>query len=216
MIPKRLYTTWVGVPDRDIYTDADRALFIRCLDSWRRLMPDYPVTIITRENVFDWGHDPMVRDWYERGYLILNWVTPSWLYAQGGIYLDMDMEAVQRFDSLLSAECFVGRETDGYVNCAIVGARRYHPLMQEVLARVKDCDIEEQNEGGPRLYTKILREWGWNGMDATQDVRGVTVLKSDVLYPFLWNVPHAERTAMVTPQTIAMHHWASTWTRTAL
>lgn len=212
MIPKRLYTTWVGCPGRDIYTDAHRRLFSRCFDSWRRLMPDYAVTVITRENVFDCGFDPLIQEWYDRGYLILNWVTPQWLHQLGGIYVDMDMEALQRFDNLLGAECFVGRETDGYANCAIVGAVQGHPLMAEVLKRVKDSDIEEQNEGGPRLYTKILREWGWQPQyDTLQQVNGVTIYDSEAFYPFLWDVPLDQRAAMITPRTIAVHHWASSW-----
>lgn len=215
MISKRLYTTWVGCPGRDIYTEAHKALFMRCFESWRRLMPDYPVTIITRENVFDCGYDPVVKDCYDRGFLILNWVTPKWIYTHGGIYIDMDMEAVQRFDGLLGAECFVGRETDGFANAAILGAVPGHPFVDRVLSMVQrmGCDVPEQNEGGPRLYTRILNEWGWDGRrDETQVVRGVTVHKAEVFYPFLWNVPQAERQATVTQETVAMHHWASSWT----
>ena len=209
MIPKRLYTTWIGCPGVDIYTDAHRALFAKCYASWRRLMPDYALTIITRENVFDAGWDPLVAEWYERGLAIVNWAEPAWLRKFGGIYLDMDVEAVQRFDTLREAQCFVGRESDGFVNTSIHGAVAGHSFAATLMDLSKEADVGNQNEGGPRLYTKLLKQWGWDGTDRTQTIRGITVHKSDVLYPYLWTERFTPDCVM--PDTMAIHHWASTW-----
>ena len=219
MIPRRIYTSWVGKPNVNIYSENHHKLFMKCFESWRRFLPDYSVTIITRENLFDHGESVMVRDWYARGYFTMNWATPFWLQQQGGIYLDMDVEIMQRFDWLHDEQCFLGRETDGFANAAMVGAVAGHPFLAELLHRLPGCDIEEQNEGGPRLYTRVLRDFGWSGANVTErvSVRGssVLVLKDDVMYPFLWNEPFETRQSKITPDTVAVHHWASSWNQTA-
>jgi mannosyltransferase OCH1-like enzyme len=56
------------------------------------------------------------------------------VYNYGGIYLDMDMEAVKPFDPLLNDEImlgYVGGTVDSGIQAACFGAVKWHPHIKK-------------------------------------------------------------------------------------
>lgn len=215
MIPKRLFTTWICDRERNPYRESDRARFARSLDSWLRLMPDYEIVVVTSANILRLGGDDWIRTQLADGNFIgaYQWVILEWMHRLGGIFLDMDVEAVKPFDELLGEKFFAGHEGgDDYANNAITGAEANHPMLVEQMRRLKRLDTshpEFGNNSGPRLLTEMLAERGWHRRNETWRSDDLTVFKSDVLYPYFWRDRFTPE--CVTPDTVAIHHWASSW-----
>ncbi len=204
MIPKRLITTWIH-DHRDPYTETHKQLFARCLASWKRLMPAWEILIVSAENLFEVGENAWCRDRMAEGNFIgaSTWARYAWLHKLGGIYVDMDVEAIQPFDALLRERFVVGRQKDKFLNTAIIGSEPNHPMLQTLLVGMQRCDPTNPqfgNECGPRLLTRLLR-----GIQR----KDVTIKKPDVFYPYHWDEPFDP--SCITEHTIAVHHWASTW-----
>ena len=223
VIPRRLITTWICDPlaGRDAYQEHHHATFYRCLESWHRLMPDYDIRIVSIQNILDYGTDDWIELMIETGNFIgaSQWARVHWLDTLGGIYVDMDVEAVQRFDKVLNHHFFIGHEGgDAIANNAIMGSVPNHPFLTAQMAYLHTFRTPKQlrdkqfgNETGPRMTTRLLREkYGWDESDRLQLLDdAVTVYPSPVFYPYFWTGTFSPD--CVKPETISIHHWASSW-----
>ena len=104
MIPKIIHYCWFGgnpLPER----------FTRCIDSWRRVMPDYEIRRWDESNYAIDETCDYVREAYEAGYwaFVSDYARLDICTRYGGIYLDVDVEAVTPFDDLLDREVIDGR-----------------------------------------------------------------------------------------------------------
>lgn len=204
MIPKRLITTWIYNEGESPYTPAHEALFDKCLKSWERLMPDYEIIVVERRDL-EVSDDPWLHKQLEDGRFIgaSQWARLHWLFHRGGIYVDMDVEALKRFEPLRHDTVFFGIQKDGFVNNAIMGSVPGHPFFEEQLAYIKTCDPNDPqfgNETGPRMVTKLLQK------HPRPDVH---IYPPEVFYPYHWN--ERMTPSCVTPNTLAVHHWAGSW-----
>lgn len=116
MIPKVIHYCWLsGDPfPREIR---------RCIDSWKKLLPDYELRLWSKDN-FDIDSVPWVRDAYNaRKYAFAADYIRFWaVYTYGGIYLDSDVLVKKPFDDLLDLPYFIGSEGLGNIEAAIFGA----------------------------------------------------------------------------------------------
>ena len=207
MIPKKIHLVWLG--------DAARSdLNVRCVDSWRRVMPDYEIK--------EWGDGdmdldtPYCRAAYEAGRWsrISNVVRLRALQAEGGVYLDTDVEAMKSFDPLLRHGCFVGfqqgrREAD-WVNTAVIGAEADHPFLARCLEITENVFAETGRFArAPWVATRALSELGLRDY-GLQDAGGVAVYPTEYFYPYPWYGTFSPE--CVTDETFAVHHWEGTWT----
>lgn len=213
--PKRLITTWICDEQHGTYRESDKKMFYRCLESWHRLMPDYDIRIVSIGNIFDYGSDP----WAEAQLRAMNgiglsqWVKVWWLEKIGGVSLDMDQEAVTRFDRLLDGTYFTGHfGSEPYVGNGITGAPQGHPFLREQIAYLPTLDTSDPqfgNESGPRMVTRLLKDKGWHGRDEYCRMEGITVYPHQTFYPYHWRERFHPK--CIKPDTVAMHHWASSW-----
>lgn len=96
MIPKKIHYCWLS---GDPYPRKIR----KCIDSWRKVMPDYEIKLWSTEN-FDINSAPeYVREAYARRKwaFAADYIRLHALYTEGGIYLDSDVVAVKPFDDML-------------------------------------------------------------------------------------------------------------------
>jgi Glycosyltransferase sugar-binding region containing DXD motif len=218
-IPKRLITTWIGDRRADPYTDAHRTLFATCLQSWLRLMPEYELVVITLGSLWHFDRDRWIAAQVARGQYIgaSNWARLLWLHHLGGIYLDMDVEVVRRFDDLLGERCVVGcNPGGGWVNNAVLAAQAGHPLLLQLARELHRCDPNDPQFGnlsGPQALSTALRARGWSGHDETMSLADVLVLSSAAFAPYHWTDRYSP--ACIQPETYAVHHWAQSWFRQA-
>jgi GT2 family glycosyltransferase len=204
VIPKRIYTTWVS--DKPL-----PAKFEPMLDSWRRVMPDYELTILGLDNI---PHNPWVDAALadKRFVLAGHFARCQRIYETGGIYFDVDVEAIRPFDDLLTDPMFVGVESDGVVNNAIFGAEKGHSFMAACMGYMAAYPLDAANvelETGPRMFTNLMYARGWRPANKTQRIGDVQVYRSSYFYPYLYTQPYTPK--CLTPDTHAVHHWAFSW-----
>ncbi len=217
MTPKRLITTWICDATHSAYRERDKQQFYKCLESWHRLMPDYDIRIVSEANILDYGSDGWIREQLRVGNGIgaSQWARLHWLHAIGGIYVDMDVEAVQRFDGLLDDTFFVAHEgADNYANNAVMGAPAGHPFLARQLETLRHLDVTDPqfgNNSGPRMVTRLLREAGWQNRDtlAVLPDQAITVYPHTLCYPYFWRERFTP--SCIKADTVAVHLWASSW-----
>lgn len=128
-IPKIVHTFWIS-------GDPLPELQKRCLESWKKHLPDYDIRI--------WGKDWNYTRWdfskeafEQRQYAFVSDVGRlDVLYRFGGIYLDFDVEVKKSFNPFLEKEFFAGCEPHHLVHTAtpyIMGCTKENKLVKEFL-----------------------------------------------------------------------------------
>jgi mannosyltransferase OCH1-like enzyme len=181
------------------------------LETWRRVMPDYEIVILALDNI---PHNPWVDGAIAQGDYILagHYARCQRIFETGGIYFDIDVEAVRPFDDLLDCAMFIGGESDEWVNNAVFGAEAGHPFLAECMAYMDTFPLdhpEAPNETGPRMFTRLIRARGWESGNETHMVGDIKVLAPEWFYPYLYT--ESFDPACITSETHAIHHWAYTW-----
>lgn len=207
MIPKIIYAAWCGdkpLPTDDCY-----------IDSWAEKLPGYELRMLGDADIPD---APCAKALLERGKIVNAAQYACWsrLYETGGIYLDHDVDVLRPFDDLLEWDAFLGVEHDGpgsnWAACGVLAATPHHPFVREALAYMEGFDYDHpkvENELGPRMWTKLLQQHGWDRKDADATVAFVRILNSKRFYPYAWQETFDP--ACITPETYAVHRWAHTW-----
>lgn len=213
MIPKRIITTWICDPGRDRYQERHREMFAHCMTSWLKWMPDYEVLLVTLGNLRMFGSDPWLEARIADGNFIgcSQWARVKFLQVLGGVFLDADVEAVQRFDELLDTPFTLGHigAGQGWANNAVMACAMEHPFLAEQMRALQKVPVNHTDYGnatGPALVSQLLYQRGWDGRDREAVVDGITVRSSKVFHPYPWYESRAAG-----PEAIAIHHWASSW-----
>lgn len=193
MIPKTIYYTWINekpLPEQ----------FEKYLKSWSDVMPDYEIKQISLDNI-------KRGEFVDKAISIKNYALAGHygrcqeLFENGGIYFDIDVEAVKPFDDLLDYECFIGWECENFINNAVMGCEKGHKLMKDCMDYMDAFDLDHPQielETGPRMFTKLAK----NRAD-------VKLLPPFCFYPYHYSESFKEE--CVKPETYAIHHWAHTW-----
>jgi mannosyltransferase OCH1-like enzyme len=227
MIPRMIHQTW-----RDSTLPAAFAELAR---TWSRHHPRWQWRLWTDADnrAFVAGHFPTMLALYDRypqpiqrvdvvRYLIL--------YVHGGLFVDLDFEALRPVDPYLASDCVFG--TEPAENCAAHGmaeiisnafmaARPGHPFLQAVIAALPEAfgaaQTLDRNRAilettGPFHLTRCLRRYG--GIDP------VTILPSEALYPLgISDIEALRRSGWddalraKLSHACAVHYHAGTWWR---
>ncbi|HJV25100.1 MAG TPA: glycosyltransferase [Aromatoleum sp.] len=204
MISRTIHYCWFGGKRKP-------ALVEKCMESWRRLLPEWKFKEWSEEN------SPINAPYVEKALkerrfaFASDYVRFHALHSEGGVYLDTDMEIVRNLDPLLSSEFFVGRESERYINAGIVGSVRGYPLLKTIMD-----DLDGRAGKGftaiPEIITDLI------AADAEAN-RKVQIYAPEYFYPY--NPFDAARNEVgqlfysdVTANTFAVHHWAQSWSYT--
>jgi hypothetical protein len=127
MIARRLHYCWFG--GRPLPLQARL-----CLASWAYRLPGYEL-IRWDENSFDPASHPFTSAAYAAGRyaFVSDYVRMYALAQQGGVYLDVDVEALAPFDDCLDADFFIGLEDRKRFATSLLGARAGHWLPLRML-----------------------------------------------------------------------------------
>jgi mannosyltransferase OCH1-like enzyme len=207
MIPKIIHYTWFGpkpLPMR----------YRRYIKGWLKLMPDY--------RLMEWNNSHLLQEveYINKARNAGCWANLSnlmRLYAlsvHGGIYLDVDVEVIKKFDSLLTEECFLGFEDTfewaGCVNNAILGAVPGHWFINKLLNKlITNFDgTEEAHLSSPNMTTALLKELGMKCYQE-QNIEGVKIFLIDYFYPYSWH--RTFKIKDITEQSYCIHWYDKTW-----
>ena len=132
MIPKIIHYCWLS---NDPYPDKIQM----CIESWKKVMPDYELKLWSTKN-FDINNSiPYVKEAFanRKWAFVTDYIRMYALYTEGGIYLDSDVKVLKRFDTFLDNKFFTSME--------------YHPFMVE-----RDRSLDYIDKDGNRIVDKYI------------------------------------------------------------
>ena len=184
MIPKKIHYCWFGRGDMP-------PLAIRCIDSWKKYLPDYEI-ILWNEDNFDININKYVKQAYEvKKYAFVSDFARFYiLYNEGGVYMDVDVEILKPIDIFLKEEAFMGFESKvGVAPGLIVGCEKGNKIIKEIMDGYLNREFIYPD--GVYNYTtiveyttNILLKYGLVLDDSLQNVNGIAI------YPKTYFCPH--------------------------
>lgn len=188
----------------------------KCLESWKRYLPDYEIIKWSEENV-NLNECPFIKEAYEnkKWAFVADYARAKALKEYGGIYFDTDMEVVKDISNLLNkGNTFLGVEDTGYINAAVWYEKEANGILPTKLLNVyqsmKHFNVENVSEFAiPILLSKILKDLGLK-----EKTDGIQVLKNDIyVYPREYFYPYSyDRTNNIfTDNTCMIHYYDASW-----
>lgn len=213
MIPKIIHYCWFGrnpLPE----------LAVKCIDSWRRLFPDYEIKEWNEDN-FDVDIITYTSQAYKaKKYAFVSDYARFWiLYHYGGLYFDTDVEVIKPMDDILSKGPFLGcekkpvKEGIPRVNPGLgIGAFAGCELFKEILDFYSGLFFFDPSGMYNQITvveytTKILCRYGLRNVEGIQEVAGINI------YPWEYFSPkdYVTKKIIVTENTYSIHHYTETW-----
>lgn len=208
MIPKIIHYCWFG-------RGAMPELAVRCLDSWKKFLPDYQMKL-WNEDSFDVNFNPYTQEAYEAGKFafVTDYVRLYALYHEGGIYMDTDVEVLKPLDDLLNLTAFSGYESNKFSNfpTGLMASEAGGIWVKEQLDFYKNVHFKKP-DGSLNLTTNtetistIMKQ---NGFELTGEYQ---VYKNDMhCFPSEYFCPlSSTRVLRLTENTYCIHHFANSW-----
>lgn len=196
-IPKRIFTIWLN--DSSVMPD----LISKCIVSQK--LEGFEHRLITLDNCYRNEYiDACIKtkQWAKAADYLRIW----YLYNEGGIYLDADMEILKPFDdALLSYEVFACKEENGFIANSIIGSVPKHPVLSAYLEKASLYD--EQTGLDDKVFEYGMELW-------TQFVYGRNDVK---VFPAEYFIPYNHQTGKtnITDNTYTYHHFLKSWKKEA-
>ncbi len=193
MIPKIIHYCWFGnAPYGDVIE--------QCIQSWKTQCPDYTIKKWNEES-FDIKSHPFTSQMYKekKFAFVADYVRLVALLEDGGIYLDTDMLLLKSLDNLLDTSLLLGKESEAYISCGMIGATPHHPFIEAM--RKKYDDMKELRPN-PVIMTEL-----YNTMNPTD----TKVLAPHVFYPFDTHHIHNYKGQTLEADVYGVHLWNYSW-----
>ncbi len=208
IIPKIVQLIWVGPKPFP-------HVFYRCLESVKRLLPDWECKIWMDEEVKNLNFEN--KDLYdaEKNYGAKSDILRyEILYREGGVYLDIDMELVQSLDILHHTYefycCLMPCDRIAALNNCVIGAAPGHPIIKACIDELrKRSKVEDVlNRTGPLLFQSVFYEQA-----PTMTDKRIIAFPKSFFFPLDWKLPDTreELQKLLKPETFGAHHWAGSW-----
>lgn len=209
MIPKKIHYCWFGGNPKP-------KLAKKCFRSWKKYCPGYEIIEWNEEN-YDLSAAPLyVRQAYEakKWAFVTDYVRLQVVYAQGGIYLDTDVELRRPLDTLLSHRAYYGFEDGKCVNTGVgFGSEQGHPILKAIMDDYQKIPFVREDGSYdllscPKRNTEIFLQHGLQQDNSLQILEGdVLILPSDHLNPKQWQTGEIH----ITENTLSIHHFSASW-----
>lgn len=207
-IPKVIHYCWFGGRPHP-------ESVVRCMDSWRRLLPDYRI-IEWNETNFDVNSHDYTREAYAAGKFafVTDYVRLKVLHAHGGVYMDTDVEVLKSLNRFLQHASFSGFEDENNIPTAVMGSQAGNEWMRLLLADydgrhfTRADGTQDLTTNVSRITRTTQRQYGLPMDNAFHDVAGVLTL-----YPKDYFCPKSYSTGIITRtgNTHAVHHFSGSW-----
>lgn len=208
MLPKTIHYCWFG-------NNPKPKSVLKCIDSWRRYLPDYAIEEWNEIN-YDLESTPLyVKQAYKAGKwaFVSDYVRLDIIYRHGGIYLDTDVEVIKSWDSLLHHDFFIGRQPGFQVNTgAGFGAVKGHPVLKIMLDDYKDVPFIKP-DGSLDLWTCPHRNSQWLFKHGMKSDNSYQEIENVAIYPIEYFSPLEaySRQLSKTSNTYSIHHCDGSW-----
>lgn len=210
MIPKKIHYCWLS--DDEIPENLKRYI-----ESWKIHLPDYELVLWDKKK-FDINTVPWVKEAYEskKYAFAADYIRCHALYYEGGIYMDSDVEVLKSFDDLLNLTYFIGKENDGELEAATMGAIPSLTFFKKSLEYYKGKHFDPKDKACLTPLPLILK----NIADSNFGIKYINGIKefdfsSQMLQvlPFDFFSPKSLMTKIIekSDRTYSIHHFAGSW-----
>lgn len=187
----------------------------KCLESWKKYLPDFEIIKWTEENV-NLEECPFIKEAYEqkKWAFIADYVRAKALKEYGGIYFDTDMEVIKKIDHLFNCNTFLGVEDTGYVAVGVWYEKEKNAILPTKLLKIYQSmdgfHVEKMSSFSiPILLSKELNEFGLK-----EGKKKIQILKQDIhIYPrdyfYPYSYDHTNNT--FTDNTCMIHYYDASW-----
>ncbi len=151
-IPKIIHYVWFGQQPKS-------NLILRCISSWKENCPDYEIREWS-EATFDVHSHAFTEKMYARKKwaFVADYVRLHALYTEGGVYLDTDMLLLQKIDELLPTELLLGKESERYISCGMIGAIPHHPFIKNFMEYYDGVHKLSDIRPNPTILTELFEK----------------------------------------------------------
>jgi hypothetical protein len=126
-----------------------------------------------------------------------------YLYAQGGVYLDADVELLQPFlEDMLADQLFCGQEENKYLGNSIIGAVEGHPVLYACMQR-----MEKEYPDSDKVFEAGMQIWTEEVYKATKADRTIRIYPPEYFFPY----NHETGQTTLLESAVAFHHYAKSW-----
>ena len=215
IMPKIIHQIWIGspVPEK----------FKSMMDSWKKVHPDWEYKLWTDEDIEDF---PFINGDLFHASTNFGMKSDIWRYEIlsmfGGVYVDIDFEAVKPLDIFAhTSEFFAGVDGGDYVGNSFFGSIPNHPILLFCIEKLKAqtktnlSHDQIQNSTGPYFFTDKIRKVSRINSDK------IAIYPGGFFFPFplqkrhdFWNGYLSKEEIKQTyfkPYTYAVHYWATSW-----
>lgn len=215
MVPKIIHICW--------FSDDPYPVEIKiCMDSWRRVLPDYKIKVWRMADARAIGI-PYIDEALDarRWAFAADAVRYYALWTEGGVYMDSDIFLYRRFDDFLPKEggcvtfheCIYPGHTDFGLQAAFVIADKGNEYCRRLFEYYRDRhyikeDGTQDNYISPLVMKDIAAPLGYVSEDRRQDLPGLTVYPTHFLAP--------RKRYVVDGQTIGQHRVYGSWRKRKL
>lgn len=208
-IPKKIHYVWLG--EKPISpTDAGY------IAGWQKLNPDYEIRHWTEKDI-DLTKYPLVAKaiFEKRWALAADIIRMYAVYTEGGFYLDTDVELLKPLDPLTKYNAVAGWESQFWFTTSFFGAAQHSPWIVKILKRYEvanpnrriTTDTFMKTVHSPSVYAKDIFGLKLDGQTRVYGDNDLAVFAPEYFSPKHYMTGEVHQT----PNTIAFHHYASTW-----
>ena len=210
MTPKIIHYCWFGKSPLP-------PLALKCIDSWRKFLPDYEIREWTEAN-FDVNQTAYTAGAYKckKFAFVSDYARFKIMYDYGGIYFDTDVEVIKPLDHIVTKGSFWGLEKSKEGLSCNPGLGFACPpgldLCQEMIHHYENDTFIYPN-GKYNLttvvdvFSKLLRSKGFSFSSFPEELDGVHIYPPEYFSPIDSNTGET----VITQHTHTIHHYAASW-----
>lgn len=212
MIPKIIHWCWLSddpIPDK----------LQHYMESWKKFLPDY--------EFIHWNFDRFPKGksiWVDQAFeahkyaFAADYIRLYALYNYGGFYLDMDVEVLKSFDTLLNHHLMLGYDSAGFPEVAAFGAEKENDWIGLCLEEYNqktfiNKDGHFETEPLPAVVKRLTAKSQFsfkNVSNLNEYVEGeneICILPSDFFGPKSYSTGEIH----TSKNTFLIHHFAGSW-----
>lgn len=210
-IPKIIHYCWFG--GRPLPKTAQNYM-----ETWKKHCPDYRI-IEWNETNFDIHCCPYVEQAYAAGKyaFVADYARVFALKTMGGFYFDTDVELLRPLEFLRQYPAVSGFEEGNYLQTALIGSQPNGVWIQTMLDDYAERSFVAE-DGGLDTTTNVatmtrltVEKYGLQRENTEQDLGVCRIFPQEFFSPRSFSTGLLKTTA----NTVAIHHFDSTWTRSS-
>lgn len=208
MIPKKIHYIWFGKKIKP-------ELIQQCMKKTKSLLPDWEIHEWTEEN-YDIEQCKYMKEAYEREMYAFasDYARFDILYRYGGVYLDTDVELLQKIPNILLRDWgFTGMESNQKIAPGLIFAvEAGNEIVKEILDSYRaDCFVNSQGKRNSMTVvdrvTEIFFRYGFQKNGKEQIIKGIHIYPLEYFCAYDFVSGEFE----ITEKTISIHHYAASW-----